>query len=93
MLPVKVDKAAKPEEGYVRQLAAIIKGSFSSCSTADFPADCEEACKRLVTFLTLWFPTTNHKKSDERQAFKQACGRLKPAEINAIVNNLHSYKS
>ena len=90
---MKVDKAAKPEEGYVRQLAAIIKGSFSSCSTADFPADCEEACKRLVTFLTLWFPTTNNKKSDERQAFKQACGRLKPEEINAIVNNLHSYKS
>jgi hypothetical protein len=93
MLPVKADKAAKPEEGCVKQLAAIIKGSFSTCSTGDFPADCEEACKRLVSFLALWFPTTNNKKSDERQAFKQACGRLKSEEINAIVNNLHSYKS
>ena len=90
---MKADKAAKPEEGCVKQLAAIIKGSFSTCSTGDFPADCEEACKRLVSFLALWFPTTNNKKSDERQAFKQACGRLKSEEINAIVNNLHSYKS
>jgi hypothetical protein len=93
MLPVKADKAAKPEEGCVKQLAAIIKGSLPTCSTGDFPADCEEACKRLVSFLALWFPTTNNKKSDERQAFKQACGRLKSEEINAIVNNLHSYKS
>ena len=90
---MKADKAAKPEEGCVKQLAAIIKGSLPTCSTGDFPADCEEACKRLVSFLALWFPTTNNKKSDERQAFKQACGRLKSEEINAIVNNLHSYKS
>ena len=64
MLPVKVDKAAKPEEGYVRQLAAIIKGSFSSCSTADFPADCEEACKRLVTSFD--FVAPNHKQQEKR---------------------------
>ena len=93
MLPVKGDQAAKPAEGCVKQLTAIIRGSLPTCSTADFLADCEEACKRLVSFLTLWYPTTNNKKSDERQAFKQACGRLKAEEIKAIVTALHSYKS
>eukprot|EP00435_Cladocopium_sp_Y103_P034758 s1151_g9.t1 len=93
MLPVKGDKAAKPEEGCVKQLVAIIKGSLPTCTPADFPVDCEEACKRLVSFLTLWFPTTNNKKTDERKAFKQACGRLKAEEITTIVNALHSYKS
>ena len=90
---MKGDQAAKPAEGCVKQLTAIIRGSLPTCSTADFLADCEEACKRLVSFLTLWYPTTNNKKSDERQAFKQACGRLKAEEIKAIVTALHSYKS
>ena len=74
-------------------MAALIKGSVPDCTAADFPADPEEACKRLHVFLNVWFPATNNKKEDERKAFSEACNRLKPAEVKQIVNSLHSYKT
>ena len=77
----------------VKRMAALIKGSVPDCTAADFPADPEEACKRLHVFLSVWFPATNNKKEDERKAFSEACNRLKLAEVRQIVNSLHSYKT
>ena len=77
----------------VKRMAALIKGSVPDCTAADFPADPEEACKRLHVFLSVWFPATNNKKEDERKAFSEACNRLKSAEVRQIVNSLHSYKT
>ena len=91
LLPVK--PVERLEKDKVKQLAALIKGCIPDCKLEDFPADPEKACKRLQTFLCLWYPSTSNKKADERKAFSEACGRLESHEAKAIVNNLHEYKA
>lgn len=91
LLPMKpVERLDKDK---VKQLAALIRGCIPDCKLEDFPADPEKACKRLQTFLCLWYPATSNKKADERKAFSEACGRLDTHETKAIVNNLHEYKA
>ena len=85
----------EPERGLkepVKRMAALIRGSIPDCTAADFPADPEEACKRLQLFLSVWYPAKNNKKEGERKAFSEACKRLKSAEIKQIVSSLHSYR-
>ena len=91
LLPVK--PVERLEKDKVKQLAALIKGCIPDCKLEDFPADPEKACKRLQTFLCLWYPSTSNKKADERKAFSEACGRLETHETKAVVNNLHEYKA
>lgn len=76
----------------VKALSALIKGSIPHCTVADFPTDVYQACKRLVTFLTLWFGASSNKKPEERLAFKDACPKLTGSEVKQIVNSLHEYK-
>ena len=81
------------QEGEEKGLAALIRGCLPNAKPEDFPPDPEKACKRLHTFLGLWYVATNNKKPVERKAFAQACNRLSIDEIKEKVNNLHSYKS
>ena len=67
MLPLQQVEPAKGLKEPVKRMAALIKGSVPDCTAADFPADPEEACKRLHVFLSVWFPATNNKKEDERR--------------------------
>lgn len=83
----------EPGERLQKSLAALIRGSIPNCSAEDFPANPEEGCKRMATFLNLWYPVTSNKVLMERNAFAQACNRLKAAEIRQIVANIHSYRS
>ena len=76
-----------------KALSALIKGSIPHCTVADFPTDVYQACKRLVTFLTLWFGASSNKKPEERLAFKDACPKLTGSKVKQIVNSLHEYKT
>ena len=81
------------QEGEEKGLAALVRGCLPNAKVEDFPPDPEKACKRLHTFLGLWYVATNNKKPVERKAFAQACDRLSADEIKQIVNNLHNYKT
>ena len=63
------------QEGEEKGLAALIRGCLPNAKPEDFPPDPEKACKRLHTFLGLWYVATNNKKPVERKAFAQACKR------------------
>ena len=78
---------------HVKSLSALIKGSIPCCTVGDFPADPFQACKRLNSFLTLWYGASRNKKPEERLALKEACPNLKGSEIKQIVNSLHEYKT
>lgn len=90
-LPVKPAKGLGP--GAVQRMSALIKGSLGQVSATDFPTDPEEACKRLLSFLVLWYPTTNMRQPEERAAFQVACPRLNEGEVKQIVSSLHQYKA
>ena len=69
LLPLK--PVERLDKDTVKQLAALIRGCVPDCKLEDFPADPEKACKRLQTFLCLWYPATSNKKADERKAFSE----------------------
>lgn len=90
-LPVKPGKGSGKED--VQRMAALIKGSLGEVVVADFSSDSEEACKRLMHFLVVWYPTTSMKQPDERAAFHLACPRLNAGEVRQVVSSLHQYKA
>lgn len=89
----KGESAEEPGTRLQKSLAAVIRGCIPNCSPEDFPADPETGCKNMATFLNVWFPVTNNKVSIERNAFAEACNRLKAAEVKQIVANIHAYRS
>ena len=82
------------DKGLHHSLVALIKGCIPDCKPEDFlpEPEPEEGCKRLHTFLGLWFPATNNKVDCERKAFAEACKRLQVAEVKSIVNNIRAYR-
>ena len=69
----------KPEEGNVKQAAAILKGFALALDAGAWPADIGEVCRIQAHFLEVWFQLT-------RQAIKEAQPRASEAERKTIAN-------
>ena len=83
----------KPEEGNVKQAAAILKGFPLALDAGAWPADHEEACRRQAHFLEVWFQRPALSKPMTRQAIKEAQPRASEAERKTIANAIFDIRS